>query len=134
MYDFKQVTSSSKFLSYKDWDINDYVVGKILNFKANSKNPKVQDVIVSILDSNINKDKVVLSVNDAFTINGTTALQKALDNTDVEEGQIIKVVYLGKEPVKTGTWQGLMANKLDVFIAKPSEVSPSNPATDDEVL
>jgi hypothetical protein len=134
MYDFKQVTSSSKFLSYKDWDINDYVVGKILNFKANSKNPKVQDVIVSILDSNIKKDKVVLSVNDAFTINGTTALQKALDNSDVEEGQIIKVVYLGKESVKTGAWKGTMANKLDVFIAKPSEASPSNPITDDEVL
>ena len=134
MYDFKQVTSSSKFLSYKDWDINDYVVGKILNFKVNSKNPKVQDVIVSILDSNIKKDKVVLSVSDAFTINGTTALQKALDNTDVEEGQIIKVVYLGKEPVKTGAWKGTMANKLDVFIAKPSEASPSNPITDDEVL
>jgi hypothetical protein len=75
-----------------------------------------------------------LSVNDAFTINGTTALQKALDNSDVEEGQIIKVVYLGKESVKTGAWKGTMANKLDVFIAEPSKASPSNPITDDEVL
>lgn len=109
MYDFKRATNSSKFLSYKDWEINDYVVGKILNFKPNSKNDKVTDIIVSILDSNIKKEKVSLVANDTFTINGTTALQKALDNSDVVEGDIIKVVYLGKEPVKTGSYKGAIA-------------------------
>lgn len=133
MYDFKRATNSSKFLSYKDWAINDYVVGKILNFKPNSKNDKVTDIIVSILDSNIKKEKVSLVANDTFTINGTTALQKALDNSDVVEGDIIKVVYLGKEPVKTGSYKGTMANMLDVFIAKAPALPPI-PSSDDEVL
>jgi hypothetical protein len=135
MYNFKQLTGSSKFLSYKDWAVNDFVVGKIERFQVNSKNPKVQDVVVIVLDSNIKKEKVTLVQEDTFTINGTTALQKALDR-GVEEGDIIKVVYLGKEPIKTGTYKGQLANKLDVFVAPAQDQAKLTPPeiTSEDVL
>lgn len=137
MYNFKQLTGSSKFLSYKDWAINDFVVGKIERFQVNSKNPKVQDVVVTVLDSNIKKEKVTLAQQDTFTINGTTALQKALDR-GVEDGDIIKVVYLGKEAIKTGPYKGQLANKLDVFVAPAQDqakfVAPTTEVTAEDVL
>lgn len=136
MYNFKQLTGNTKFLSYKEWKPSDFVVGKIERFSPNSKNTKVTDVVVTILESNILNERVTLSPKDLFTINGTTALQKALD-TGVEEGDIIKVIYLGKETVKTGPWKGTMANKLEVYLspATSKETVPSLPTnTDNEVL
>jgi len=133
MYNFKQLTGSSKFLSYKEWSVNDFVVGKVVRFQQNNKNPKVQDVIVSVIDSNIKKDKLTLTKNDTFTINGTTALQKALD-AGVEDGDIIKVVYLGKEPVKTGAYKGQLANKLDVFVAPAQDQAKFETIQEEEVL
>jgi hypothetical protein len=116
MYNFKTLSSSTKFLSYKDWAINDYVVGKILRLAANSLNPKVQDVIVSVIDSNIKTEKMSLVAGDTFTINGTTALEKALIQ-GVEEGDIIKVTFKGKEPNKTGAYKGVLSNRLEVQVA-----------------
>jgi hypothetical protein len=116
MYNFKTLSGSTKFLSYKDWAINDFVVGKVLRFNPNSLNPKVQDVIVSVIDSNIKTEKMSLSKSDTFTINGTTALEKALVQ-GVEEGDIIKVTYKGKEPNKTGAYKGVLSNRLDVQVA-----------------
>lgn len=134
MYNFKQLTGSSKFLSYKEWAVNDYVVGKILRFQQNNKNPKVQDVIVTVVDSNIKKDKITLTKSDVFTINGTTALQRALDQ-GVEDGDIIKVIYLGKESIKTGTYKGQLANKLDVFVAPAQDQAKFEaPTQEEEVL
>jgi len=132
MYDFKKLTGNSKFLSYKDWAVNDYVVGKVEILKQNSKNPKVQDAVITIIDTNIKKPNLTLAKNDRFTINGTTALQKALD-AGVEEGDILKVVYLGKEEVKTGQWKGTKANKLDVFVA-PAQDQAKFETQDEEVL
>lgn len=134
MYNFKQLTGSSKFLSYKEWAVNDFVVGEVVRFQTNNKNPKVQDVIVTVLDSNIKKDKVSLTKDDVFTINGTTALQKALSN-GVEEGDILKVVFLGKETIKTGQWKGQQANKLDVFVAPAQDKAQFEaPVQEEEVL
>ena len=116
MYEFKKLSGTTKYLSYKEWKANDYVVGKVERFKQNTKNPKVQDVVVTIIDSNIKTPKLTLAKNDPFTINGTTALQKAIEG-GVEEGDILKVVYKGKETIKTGPYKGSLANSLDVFVA-----------------
>ncbi len=115
MYNFKELTGNTKFLSYAQWPIGGYVIGTIKMFKPNSKNPKHQDVIVDVIDSNLKTSTVSIVKNDPFTINGTTALEKTLGA--VEEGDIIKVTYLGKEEVKQGQWKGTKANKLKVEVA-----------------
>lgn len=129
MFEFKQLTGSSKFLSYKEWKINDFVVGKVEVMKTNSKNPKVQDLVVTVLESNIKSDKVSLASGDRFTINGTTALQKAVDE-GIEVGNVVKVVYKGKETVKTGQWKGQQANALEVFVA-PTQTTATTSTSDD---
>lgn len=115
MFQFKELTASTKYLSYKSWAIGGYVIGTVKMFRPNAKNPKNQDVIVDVIDSNLKSDKTVIAKGDAFTINGTTALQKTLGA--VEEGDIIKVTYLGQEEVKSGQWKGTKANKLKVEVA-----------------
>jgi hypothetical protein len=119
MYNFKTLTGNTKFLSYKQWPVGKFVVGTITGFRPNAKNPKNQDVIITVLDTNIQVPNLSLSKNDPFTINGTTALQKVLGS--VEEGDIIKVTYEGTETVKTGQWKGTQANKLKVEVAPAQE-------------
>lgn len=135
MYEFKQLTGTSKFLSYKEWRVNDFVAGKVEVMKQNSKNPKVQDLVVTVLDSSLNNEKITLKSGDRFTINGTTALQKAVEE-GIDVGSIVKVVYKGKETVKTGQWKGQLANALEVFVAPPQETTAttSHPIVEDDVL
>ena len=138
MYNFRTISGSTKFLSYKDWAIGDYVIGKIVMFKPNKLSPKFQDVQVTVLESNIDKDSVTLNPKDSFTINGTTVLENALLQ-GVEEGDIIRVEFLGKEANKTGAFKGKMSNRLDIKIAPAQDeakvVSQSKASqSDDEVL
>jgi len=115
MHDFKTLTGNTKYLSYKDWSVGGFVVGTVTSFKSNSKNPKVQDVVVDVIESNLKTPTFSLKKDEVFTINGTTALERVLGS--VEEGDIIKVTFLGKEEVKTGEWKGTKANKLEVQVA-----------------
>jgi hypothetical protein len=117
MYNFKQIstTTGSKYLSYNQWPEGKYVYGSVVTFKPNSKNPKVQDVVITVQGSDIATDKVKLTKGDTFTINGTAALEKVLGS--IEEGDILKVVFNGKKPMKSGPYKGQLANDLTVLVA-----------------
>lgn len=135
MYNFKSLTAATKFLSYKEWGIGGYVVGIIHDFRPNNKNPKNKDVIVKVIESNLKNDKMALGKDDLFTINGTTALQKVVDS--IEEGDILKVTFLGTETVKSGQWQGTKANKLDIQVAAAQDAgkySQEESNEDEEIL
>jgi hypothetical protein len=73
-------------------------------------------VIVKVIESGIKSDKLSLSKNDVFTINGAAAIQKSLD-AGVEEGDILKVVYTGTTVTKTGPYKGKDQNTFQVFVA-----------------
>lgn len=132
MYNFKSLTASTKFLSYKEWQMGGYVVGKVKDFRPNSKNPKHKDVIVEVIETNLGSDKLTLSKGELFTINGTTALQKVVDS--IGEEDILKVTFLGKEEVKTGQWKGTKANKLEIQVAAAQDYASNEDNSDDEIL
>ena len=115
VYNFKELTGSTKFLSYKDWPVNQYVVGTVKKFSPNKLNPNAQDVMVEVLDTNISTEKLTLKKGDNFTINGTTALEKVLG--EVEEGDILKVTYEGKGVNTTGKYKGKESNRLKIQVA-----------------
>lgn len=115
MYEFKQLTGT-KFLSYKDWNVNGFVVGEVMEFRPNKFNAKYTDVVVKVIESGIKSDKLSLDKGDVFTINGAAAIQKSLD-AGVEEGDILKVVYTGTTVTKTGPYKGKDQNTFQVFVA-----------------
>lgn len=123
MYNFKQIstTTGSKYLSYNQWPEGKYVYGSIVAFKPNSKNPKVQDVVITVKGSDISTDKVKLAEGDTFTINGTAALEKIIGS--IEEGDILKVIFNGKKPMKSGPYKGQLANDLTVLVAPAQELN-----------
>lgn len=116
MYNYKSLssTSGSKYLSYTQWPVGKYVEGTIVAFKPNSKNPKVQDVIITVEGSDVATEKVTLAKGDTFTINGTAAMEKVLGQ--IEEGDILKVVFNGKKPMKNGPYKGQPANDLTILV------------------
>lgn len=116
MFQFKSLTASTKYLSYKEWPVDTFVVGQVIRFATNKMNPKHKDVVVEIIESNVKTDKVTLVKGDLLTINGTTALEKAI-NAGIEEDDIIKVVYKGKVINKSGEWKGQKSNALEVSVA-----------------
>jgi hypothetical protein len=133
MYEFKQLTGA-KFLSYKDWNVNGFVVGEVITFRPNKFNEKYSDVVIKIIDSGIKSDKLSLAKGDVFTINGAASIQKSLDS-GVEEGDILKVVYTGTTITKTGPYKGKNQNTFQVFVApaqdKKQFESDSETSSDD---
>lgn len=114
MFNFRQVTGQSKFRSWKDWKKGEFVVGKVEGFTPNRKNTKFNDLIIKLVDFNFSQQG--LEKGDRFALNGNTQLQKFL-NTPVQVGDVVKVVYLGTEIVKTGEYAGAKTHCVEGYIA-----------------
>lgn len=115
MYNFKKI-SGSKFLSYKDWGVGNYVIGQVTAIQESKLNAKNSDLVVDILEATIKIGDTPLKKGESFTINGSAALQKAVDR-GIEVDDIVKVVYTGTTPTKTGAYKGKPQNTFDIFVA-----------------
>lgn len=133
MFEFKKVSGSSKFLSYKEWGVNGYVVGQITAMTPSKLNDKNTDVHVDVIDTNLKGEKLVLKKGDAFTINGSAALSQAIEK-GVEIKDIIKVVYTGQTETKTGKYKGKMQNTFEIFVAPAQDKAKFESQEDNEVL
>lgn len=114
-FNFRQVTGQSKFRAWKEWKKGDSAIGKVIGFTPNKKSNKFMDVIIDLVEHNFS-DMPTLVKGDRFAMNGNTQLQKFL-NTPVNIGDTIKVLYQGKEVVKTGEWAGNETHCIEGFIA-----------------
>lgn len=119
MYDFKQLTGSTKYRQWKEWKKDEFIVGEVIRLQPNKKNPRHQDIVIKVMEVGFPSDSI--HVGDVFTVNGNTGIQKAID-TGIESDDIVKVVYGGTAIVKTGQWAGAKTHVTEVFIAPKKTV------------
>lgn len=116
MYDFKQLTGNSKYRSWKEWANGDFIIGEVVRFQPNNKNPKFQDIVIKVKQVGFKAQTNVVE-NDMFSINGNSGIQKAIE-VGIDDGDIIKVTYGGMAVVKTGQWAGTKTHVTSVEVAR----------------
>jgi hypothetical protein len=131
MYDFKQLTGSSKYRSWKEWAKGDFIIGEVVRFQPNMKNPKFQDIVIKVIEVGF-KAQTDIAKGDMFSINGNTGIQKAID-AGIEDADIIKVTYGGMAKVKNGQWAGTQTHVTEVAVAGNAKYDKpaAAPAEDD---
>jgi hypothetical protein len=126
-FNFRQVTGSSKFRSWKEWKKGEFVILKIESFAPNKKNTKFLDITGKVLDHNFSQSD--WQKNDRVSVNGTTGLQKFIDaelanlgEVDLKAlvGKTCKIIFMGQDIVKTGAWAGSKTNVIEGYMADDS--------------
>jgi hypothetical protein len=126
-YNFKSLTQFSKFRSWKDWSVGEFVIGKLVDIVPNTKNPKNNDLILEVLELGFKMDGV--TVGSRFSVNGCASVQRAID-AGIEENDIVRVEYRGQETVKTGQWKGTKTHVIEVSVAKDKNVTTTEEDSD----
>ena len=106
---FKSTSGSSNFLKWDLWPVNSYMVCKLLD---DSRIDKFQKPIYDVEVVETSLPGIV--PGSKFQLNATGGLTKKMNDNEVSIDQVFKVVYGGKNPIKTGQYKGTMAHAIDL--------------------
>lgn len=128
-FNFRQITGQSKFRAWKEWKKGEFVIMKIEAFSPNKKNQNYKDITGKVLDHNFQQSD--WNKEDRASLNGNTGTQKFLDACTPKIGDVIKMVFMGTETVKTGQWAGSQTHVVEGYLAgKDDEEDDSAPVAD----
>jgi hypothetical protein len=101
------------FRKWSEWEVDDYVIGEYLRSSEDQYgNPAWT---IKVLDAELADKKFAKTIIDQnLVLNSAGQLNKAMEK--VEEGQIVKVTYLGTEKMEKGKYKGKEAHLHEVEI------------------
>lgn len=96
-FNYKKVSGKQNFKGWKDWQVGDYVAGKFMRtapgYKGSTENP---NYIIEIYETSFEDMKE----GSLFSLNHNGLLKFHMEDKGVQVGDIIKVEYEGREPMK----------------------------------
>ncbi len=110
-YNFKTVMGQTAYKAWKEWEAGEYLVGKYVSEgqdKFGNSNYKVE-----VIDSNFEQKKP--AVGSFFTLNSSGSMKKAFE--DIEEGQVVKVIYKGEDVISKGKFKGKPFHNMEILVA-----------------
>lgn len=111
MYNFTQVLGKSLYKPWKQWEAGEYLVGKFVSESTDKfGNPNYK---VEVIETNFEENAP--KAGEYLTLNSSGSLKKAFQ--DIEEGQVIKVIYKGEDTVKKGKFAGKVYHAMEVLVA-----------------
>lgn len=117
MYNFKQVLGKSAYKPWKQWEAGEYLVGKFVSESTDKfGNPNYK---VEVIETNFEENAP--EAGEYLTLNSSGSLKKAFE--DIEEGQIVKVIYKGEDTVATGKFAGKAYHSMEVLVADKKTTS-----------
>lgn len=125
-YAFKTVMGQSSYRAWKNWSEGDFLVGKYVSESEDSfgnPNYKVEVIEAQFDDGNVPK------VGTNFTFNSSGTLKKAM--TEIQAGDIIKVIYKGEDVVAKGKFKGKKYHSMEVLVAPASKADLVEITSDD---
>lgn len=127
---FKRVTGASNYRKWTEWKVGDYMVGKY-NSQTTDKYNK-PNYSFEVQETKFADGKNI-TTGDFMTLNSNGSLDFAMKN--VEEGDIVMVVYKGKDVQTKGPYKGKEFHKLEVLVKDGAVTSNATPSeSDDEIL
>lgn len=122
-FKFKTAKGSKTYLSWKNWEIGEYILGKFVNESTDKyKKPSYE---IEIIETNLDRkavkggtvEKHEYKEGEMFALNHNGSLGWRMG--DVEIGDIIRVEYTGLEAIekKGHDYEGSDFHSVDVQIA-----------------
>jgi hypothetical protein len=115
-FTFKRVKGSSKYLAWKLWEQEDYLIGK---FEGQSEdkfgNPSYRTTVIESSLEDVNE-------GDTFTLNSNGSLNYKME--DITVGSVIRVEYQGKELLDNpkSPFDGKEFHKVELELAEIGNV------------
>ncbi len=117
MYNFKQVLGATSYRPWKKWIPADYIVGKFVSEgqdKFGNSTYKIEVIEAGF-------EIAPPAVGSYFTLNSSGSLKKAF--ADIEEGQVVKIIYKGVELINKGKFAGKEFHNMEVMVADGSPIT-----------
>jgi hypothetical protein len=123
-YSFQTVKGASKYKPWSKWEVSDFIVGKYVSESVDTYGKP--NYRLEVLEANF-KAKDHPSSGDTFTLNSCASLGKAMK--EIVPGEIVKVIYKGRDTMTKGPYKGKEFSVLEVLKAKDT-----NAQEEDSVL
>lgn len=111
----------TEYRAWKEWDEEDTLICKLVGSSPNRKNKSKKDWIVEPVEAFFSdkKEQKRIAACRRLTLNSAGQLDKGMEQ--LEEGDLVQVVYKGSAEMEGGEYAGQMAHGMEV-----TEVEPDN--------
>lgn len=127
-FNFKKVSGKQNFKGWKDWQIGDYVAGKFVRttpgYKGSTENP---NYVIEIYETSFED----MEEGSMFSLNHNGLLKYHMEDKRVQPGDVIKVEYEGKEPMKDDP--STLAHQISLYLAEGADMKVEASDLPDEV-
>lgn len=125
-FSFRKVSGKQNFKGWKEWQVGDYVAGKFIRttpgYKGSTDNP---NYVIEVEETTFEDVKE----GEFFSINHNGLLKYHMIDKNVKAGDIIKVEYEGKEPMKDDP--KTMAHQISLYVADMGDMEAHLPEEDE---
>lgn len=129
----KKISGASGYRKWKEWATGDYFKGKLNSVSIDMY--KKNNYTFSVIDTKF-KDGKNPQPGSYVTLNSNGMLDKAMLN--VNEGDVVVIVYKGTSRIEKGPMAGKDAHSLDIFLDEEgggkTVVAETSGVTDDDLL
>lgn len=115
---FKQLTGVKTYRPWKDWEIEDCVVGKLIRVDKDQyrKNAYVIEVeSVTFADEDL--ATTIMSGSTPFVLNSVGIVDRQYEDGNFEIGDVLMVTYKGVSEMTKGPNAGEEAHSIEVSVA-----------------
>jgi hypothetical protein len=128
-YNFKTVMGSTSYRPWKNWEESDYLVGKYVSqTEDNYGKPNYK---VEVIEAGFSTGEAP-KAGTMFTFNSSGSLNKAMD--EVQEGDIIKVIYKGEDTISKGKYKGKAFHSMEVLVAPKDNTKAAVTTTEEDLF
>lgn len=111
-YSFQTVKGASKYKPWSKWEVSDFIVGKYVSDSVDTYGKP--NYRLEVIEAKFNaKDHPV--AGETFTLNSCGSLDKAME--EISHGDIVKVIYKGRDKMTKGPYKGKEFSVLEVLKA-----------------
>jgi len=112
---FRQLGGECWFRPWKEWDVEEFVIGKFLGTREDQYGKtnvelEVEEVNFDLVNQNDNP----LTKGKKLVLNSCGALDNKVD--EFEKGMFVRVEYTGEITLTKGPYKGKKAHTVEVFI------------------
>lgn len=105
----------SSYRGWGDWEIGDMIIGKYIGSDVDQYDkPNFKFLVEEAVFSKTSEAKKLKGQN--LTLNSAGQLNKAMK--DVEEGQLVQIVYNGTSEIEKGKYKGKDAHQVEVDLVE----------------
>lgn len=122
-FNFRKI-GGRKYKAWKEWEENEYLVGRFIEeYEDSYGNPGYE---VEVIESDVEDFKE----GDIVGLNSCGSLNHKMSK--VQKDAVIKIIYAGKDVMDKGKYKGKEFHQVEFFLDESSSLASAAESSDDE--